>query len=40
MTPLFKPAALRHYLGQLDPIIRESLECWHDNIDIYQARSS
>lgn len=38
MTPLFKPAALRHYLDQMDPIVRESLETWHDNVDIYQAQ--
>ena len=38
MTPLFKPAALRQYLDQMDPIIRESLGTSNDNIDIYRVQ--
>lgn len=38
MTPLFKPAALSQYLGQMDPIIREAVETWHGNVDIYRAQ--
>lgn len=38
MTPLFKPDALRHYLAQMDPIVRETLETWGDNIDVYLAQ--
>ena len=38
MTPLFKPAALRQYLDQMDPIIRESLETWRGNVDLYRTQ--
>ena len=38
MTPLFKPDALGHYLAQMDPIIRESVETWGDTIDVYRAQ--
>ena len=38
MTPLFKPAALRQHLDEMDPIIRESLETWRGNVDVYRAQ--
>ena len=37
MTPLFKPDALRHYLAQMDPIIRATLETWGETVDAYPA---
>ena len=36
MAPLFKPAALRRHLIQMDPIIRESIRTWPDAVDIYR----
>ena len=36
MTPLFKPAALRQHLVQMDPIIRESIRSWPDAVDVYR----
>lgn len=38
MTPLFKPAALRRHLVQMDPIIQESIRTWPDAVDIYREQ--
>ena len=38
MTPLFRPDALRQYLDQMDPIIREFLKTGCGNVDLYRAQ--
>ena len=37
MTPLFKPVALRRYLGEMRPIVAESVRAWPEVVDIYPA---
>ena len=37
MTPLFRPAALQRYLGEMVPIIGESVRMWPEVVDIYSA---
>ena len=37
MTPLFRPAALKRYLGEMVPIIGESVRTWPEVVDIYSA---
>ncbi len=38
MNPLFKPAALRQYLHQMESIIKQSVNRWSGPVDICQAQ--
>lgn len=38
MAPLFKPSALREYLGQMEPIIEAAVAGWRGAVEVYPAQ--